>query len=424
MKKILAQYPSVYYQILLLFLIGEIAYSQCSFDLSPLYSIAGFENPNHYKYLITSILYITSGYIVELIKDFKKGIITSIILLSIGFVLTTFNYEDYYYLYFIGGFFSEIGHAIFFIFCILHIGLLFPIANDWKDMAFTILLIIPFLGINFKYLFLNTYYEIIINIYSAGFGIFLVSIVLLFILISQFKHLGFSIETIEESHEKENVEERNFINLAMIGIILTSFAFAFISKNLHDLDFYQNNFNGWEEISYYFDKSVLWLMSFLFFSVLVPAGLLLKFAKQISSQFQKIFFIIILFLFIGALQVFLSQPESSFISFFSSFIFQIILIPILLSIITHVNLDQKIGIWIGLFLGVPFLTNQLLISFFLKENMINSFPYIAFLLLILILIVFRENRDFLEKKLELNESNRVKNEEENDIDIMEHFIEK
>jgi len=424
MKKILAQYPSVFYQILLLFLIGEIAYSQCSFDLSPLFPISVLENAQNYHQLIVCILYIISGFIVEWIKDFKKGIIISIILLSIGFILTTFEFENFYYIYSLGGFISEIGHAIFIIFCILHVGLLFPVANDWKDLAFSFLLIIPFLGVNLEYLFLNSNYDVIINIYSVGFGIFLIAIVALYTLISQFQHLGFSIETMEESHEKEDIEESKFIRIAMIGVILTLTVFSFISKNLTKLAYYQNDFNGWNEISYYFDRSTFSLILFLIISISIPFTLLLKFAKHSSSQFKKIFISAISFCSFGILQLLFYGSESSFSILASNFIFQIILIPSLLSIITHVNLDQKIGVWIGLFLGVPFLINQLWIPFFIPEKVFAFFPVLAALLLILFFIIFRENKDFLEKKLALNESNREEDDDKNDIDIIEHFVEK
>ncbi|MFK7773730.1 MAG: hypothetical protein AB8F94_16385 [Saprospiraceae bacterium] len=424
MKKIFARYPTLFYQILLLFLLEEIAYSQCSFDLFPLYQTAEFETLQDYTQLTISIIYIISGFIVEWIKDFKKGIIISIILLSIGFLLTTIDYGNYYLFYSIGGFLSEIGHAVFFIFCILHVGMLFPIADDWKDLAFSILLIIPFLGINLKYLFLNSNYDIIINIYSIGFGLFLIAIVLLFNFISQFQHLGFSIETVEENHEKEDDDEKRFINIVMIGIILTSLAFTFIAQNLHGISFYQNNFNGWEEISFHFDRSVPSLLTFFIFSILISFGLLIKFAKQVSTQLNKIFFIITLSSVFGVLHLLFGESESYFFVFANDFIFQLILIPCLLSIMTHINLDQKIGVWIGIFLGIPFFIDQLLIPFFLPEKVSNFFPFIALVLLISFFVAFRENKYFLEKRLELNEPNRADGEEneENDIDLMEHFV--
>ena len=180
MKKILAQYPSVYYQVLLLFVLGEIVFTCCSFDLSPLFELLDISAPNNYKPLTTITLFIVSGILVDKIRDFKKGISLATILFVIGFLLTAFGFESFPILYLIGGIVCNLAHCIFVILCIFHVGLLFPVANDWKDMGFMLLFFFPFLFKIFYSFLLNANPDLITGYYSITFFFFFLMIGLIF----------------------------------------------------------------------------------------------------------------------------------------------------------------------------------------------------------------------------------------------------
>jgi len=73
-------------------------------------------------------------------------------------------------------------------------------------------------------------------------------------------------------------------------------------------------------------------------------------------------------------------------------IFTIFMIPIFLSIMTHVNLNKNLGFWIGLLYGVNSIT-PIFFSLPINNNIIKYAPYVAFVMLILFMISFRENRN-------------------------------
>lgn len=424
MKKILAHYPSVYYQVLLLFVLGEIVFTFCSLDLSPLFELLDISAPNNYKPLTTITLFIVSGILVDKIRDFKKVISLATILFVLGFLLTAFGFESFPILYLIGGIVCNLAHCIFVIICIFHVGLLFPVANDWKDMGFMLLLIFPFIfeiGSN-----------VLKNAISHSSGsitgddkllIFFFSIViaLIFYCLNKFKDLGFKIEILEEEDTEDDLKEEKVVRNVMIGCVLVALTFSFITKNLPslvNLEPYVNDFiyfrNRLSLIKFFVGAFSLFIFWYAYF----------RSSKYQSRHSKKMITISLLLLLIGGLEYFVAARESQLFELPCHLIFYLIMTPILLSVMTHINLDRNIGLWLGVFFAMPFAVDQLKIFLYFQKMISDALPYIAVLLLVLFLLLFRKNQKFLEKELALNEPNREEDDGEEGVDILEHFINK
>ena len=423
MKKILAQYPSVYYQVLLLFVLGEIVFTCCSFDLSPLFELLDISAPNNYKPLTTITLFIVSGILVDKIRDFRKGIFLATILFAIGFLLTAFGFESFPILYLIGGIVCNLAHCIFVILCIFHVGLLFPVANDWKDMGFMLLLLFPFL------------FEIVSNVaknaisHSSNFIpddtlliIFFSTIIsLIFYCLNKFKDLGFKIEIIEEEDTEDDLQEEKVVRNVMIGCVLVALTFSFITKNLPSLVNLEPSVNDF----IYFGNRLSLIKFFVgSFSLFIFWFAYFRSSKYQSRHSNKIITISLLLLAIGGLEYFVAARESRLFELPCHLIFYLILTPMLLSVMTHINLDRNIGLWLGVFFAMPFVVDQVKTLLYFQKTISEVFPYVAVLLLALFLLSFRENRKFLEKELALNEPNREEEDGDEGVDILEHFIDK
>lgn len=422
MKKILAQYPSVYYQVLLLFVLSEIVFTCCSFNLSPLFELLNIPAPNSYKPLTFITLFIVSGIIVDKIRDFRKGILMASILYAIGFSLTAFGFESFPFLDLLGGIVSNLAHCIFVILCIFHVGLLFPVANDWKDFGFMLLLIFPFI--------FETLSNIIKNAVShpsdsiTGEGLFLIIffsivIALIFYCLNKFKDLGFKIEIIEEEDSENDLKEEKIVKNIMIGCILLALAFSFITKNLP----YLINLQPYVNDLIYFSTRLSLIKFFVgAFSLFILWFAYFKGSKYQSRHSKKIIAISLLLLAIGGLEYFVAARESALFALPCHLIFYLILSPMLLSIMTHINLDRNIGLWLGVFFAMPFVVDQLRVFLYSQKTINDTLPYVAILLLVSFLLLFRKNQKFLEENLALNEPNREENDEDEGVDILEHFV--
>ena len=150
MKNPFAQYPKVFYQLVWLFIIAIICLVIGIFDVAVNYqsllSIFQFFDPTPYTLLIVSGLYILFGYIVDKTQDIKKSIEKGVRLILIGFVISSLlgfigpvgsSISGWGVL--IGTLLVIIGAGVISLASIIHIGVLFPVANDWKENAFTIL---------------------------------------------------------------------------------------------------------------------------------------------------------------------------------------------------------------------------------------------------------------------------------------------
>jgi hypothetical protein len=124
------------------------------------------------------------------------------------------------------------------------------------------------------------------------------------------------------------------------------------------------------------------------------------------------------------LEYFVAARESKLFELPCHLIFYLILTPMLLSIMTHINLDRNIGLWLGVFFAMPFVVDQLRLFLYSQKTINNALPYVAVLLLVLFLFLFRKNQKFLEEKLALNEPNREEGDGDEGVDILEHFIDK
>ncbi|MFK8009549.1 MAG: hypothetical protein AB8H03_24520 [Saprospiraceae bacterium] len=424
MKKILGQYPSVFYQILLLFVLSEIVFSFCTFDLVPLYELLNISDPNNYKPLTIITLYIISGILVDTIRDFQKGILLATILYVIGFLFTSFGFESNQLLFLIGGIFCTLAHCIFVILCIFHVGLLFPVANDWKDIGFLFLLIPYFL---FEILpkfdsdLISHSGDPITGNDPLFILLFFLIISLIFYLLTQFKNLGFKIEIIEEEDTEEELMEENFIRKSMIGCVLVALVFSFITMNLPGLKNFQPPVDSF---IYFRDKLAIVIFFTFLLSIYIFWFAYFKTLSYQSRHSKKMITITILLIIIGGLEYVITTRYISLFDLTCLLIFYLIIIPMILSIMTHINLDRNIGFWLGTFFAMPFVVDQLITFFYLGRILPEVLPYTSVFLLIVFLIIFKIKQKSIEKELALNEPNRQEEEEEDieGVDILDHFI--
>ena len=155
------------------------------------------------------------------------------------------------------------------------------------------------------------------------------------------------------------------------------------------------------------------------------AWLMLKGARLRSRHFEKATLGILLLLGVFILKFVVKNSQSWELNQFSDyliiFIDKIIFIPILLSIVTHINFSKHAGLWVGIVLGGPIFVVQLIELLVPIGTSLNIIASVAAFLLIAILIFLRENKKFILDILDLEESNQEADEEP-PSDPMEHLV--
>lgn len=435
MKKIFAQYPSVFYQILLLFTIEQICFSCFSFNL-----YRNLNDPANGSLLLSlpflnCSLYFLSGLTLDHLDNPRKSLTLGASFLLLGIVVSSFAKASEWsqigaiiFLYF--------GNGIFLIYCLIHIGLFFPVANDWKDNAFRM-----FFGVNILFhlllsltlVFLPDQLFFILNSFSVipilGFFFW----ILLLYLIRYFKDIGFSIEGDEEPTPIK--KESSVTWKMMLSIIGVVFIFSFISHNLHQLGNINLNeiFLGQDGFASFINdlgvNEFTLIDTFLRIIVVIGIIVAIYFAKFHSTHFYTINIIFGVLMVMACLEwgmlIFGNYYLDFALEMSYDYISSFLIIPIFLSIMTHINVDKNLGFWVGGLLAMPSLVMSIEPNLLVSENNSNLLPHLALILLIVMFIAFRENKDFLKEKLRLNESNRDDdNDGEEDIDIIKHLVEK
>ena len=413
MKNPFSHYPPViFHLILLVFLItGGLEYvGQLPFQgnypndapISPM-------NLNTLILLSSGLAYLIGGYLVDRIKDVKEGLKWGAFAALIGFLLALVPNQ---WLSLTGIFLANLGVAILFIFVVLHIAVLFPVATDMKDNAFMLLQVAPyFLAIlyifsNFIYLFLGEWFSVVIPLF------FFVGCVAL---VFYSKEIGYSVD--EEENEKE--EER-----LPWEILFGLTAFSIIIKLA--VNHFQNiGIGGYGFFGFITPGFITYFSVILLIPLAVIVWVAMRMAEYRPRQINKAILGVLLLIVVFILEFVVRGTDSwelnQITDYFAIFIEQLIFLPIFFSIITHINYSEKAGLWLGILLGVPILVVQL-IALVLPVG-INPLvmPGIAAFLLIAAFIFLRENRVFISELLKLEESSQ----EEDELppsDPMEHLV--
>lgn len=429
MKNPFKAYPSVFYQIIILSTLAQaifFIYTISNTAFSYLYTEDSGFSYEYYHLLpfVTGVSFILGGVIADRIETVRVGFIVGAISFAIGITL---NYLGIFGR-FTTNFFMDSGLAITTILSIKHIGILFPIANDWKDNAFLILFLSPIIGAViigfFLFILLDAFNfnpsdETPLLIFIINLGI----VILLVLLIGRFKDIGYDIE--EEDEDEEDYEENQFIKSIMILMVFLSAAFAFKIENLpflYNPDLHGGNLS---DISLGFN----YLENLLFAIVTIIFVIVLLFRPSYqSNQFRKMNILIMTLLGMAILELVARGIQSVDLDNIMvsgyNYLYSFFIMPIFLSIMTHVNLNKNLGFWIGLVYGIASIFPTF-ISLPINQNINQYSPYFALGMLVLFIFAFRENRAFLEEKLALNKSNQGEDKEDKDgMDIIEHFVEK
>lgn len=436
MKKILSQYPTVLYQIILLFIVEKICFSIVITTIeqnlyAPLDELESYSTDS-YNWIIISLLYILAGYITEKIKDVRRVLFISSFLISLSYIIINLGIDSINTIYF-AHYLLQFGHALFYILCLIHISIFFPVANDWKDNALTFFLLVPilvvFIFFNFGVEFLF-YLMDLTNWYSVYRILGFAFLGLLFFFLSKFKDIGYRLEDSDEENEKEeekDTTEENKTTVILIGLVFFNLVFSFISENLINLNIVTEYiYFTLDDLIDVFGIGRVYVNIFTYTILLIASLYYMKKASFHSNHITKFRWVSISLLILAVLKLIaVSIGGYTFDYFIETIInstYSIILLPLFISMLTHVHLEKNIGLWISLLIAIPSFWNG--ISFYILSGFVTEyFPYLAIAFIILFLIFLKENQVFLETKLALNEPNQIEEDDEG-IDIMEHFIEK
>ena len=353
------------------------------------------------------------GYLVDIIHDVKEGLKWGAFAAFFGFLFALISNE---WLVLTGIFLANIGIAILFIFAILHIAVLFPVATDVKDNTFMLLQAVPFYW-SLLFFFSGYIYSVVGELFNVVLPMFFFAAAIFLVFYS--KEIGYSIGDGESKNEDGNKAERP---LWEILFALTAF-FAIIK-------FAVNYFRKFG-IGEYDVLGIIpvELITYIPALVLIPLTLIvwafLKMAEYRPRQIDKAILGLLLLLGVFILEFIVRKSGSweldQVSDYLAIFIEQLLFLPIILSIITHLNFSEKAGLWLGILLGAPTIIVQLMQLFVAPRVGTTVMSGIAAFLLVTVLIFLRENKTYISDLFNLDESNQ---EEDEDLtgDPMEHLV--
>ena len=237
-------------------------------------------------------------------------------------------------------------------------------------------------------------------------------IALLSALISASRDLGYSLEV--------SVEEEK-ATLAKWPILIGATVFHFVvmwgTAQIPEL--------GKAEFTYFdFDTRIFYLIAigggiiYLVFIVWI-----FRTVQATSRQSSKLMLGLGLLIGLSILEFIVRGSQSYELDHFTdragNWIYTLVLLPALLSIITHINATKRAGLWLGLFLGAP---NVLI--YFLHRLEVDEITksLLAVFMVIAAFIWMQQNLDWVRQLLQLEVANQEMEEEELGEDPFDHFI--
>jgi len=451
MKYAFSQYPKILYQLIWLFLTSFFCLAWGTSDLAFFdklsYEKYGHLNLNFSYGIIYFLFFLLIGYFIDKQKKIRKSIEVGVKLILIGFGISIlFHFLNNFFQFkgvimiYMSTLLTLFGCGFIFLSTIIHIGVLFPVANDWKDNAYSIL----FFAITFAFVLYYVFSEFIITsdnyvaqtllqFYDTVYfqiGIKLSLGIFLWHLFNTYEHIGYEIQDDEIGETKEEKLERRkqrvLVSKKLI-VLLTAFVLIyFIISNLPNLGNPPSYLSGLLDLINLFMGTSSFSMLIAFLIFLIIGYLLMNNIKFHATQFQKLLLIGFALILFGGMELMMPSLDSSFLNMILEnlygFIIFLLISPMVLSMVTHINLNQHIGKWIALFIILP-RTFESLINKFVPLETQDYIPYLCFALLLLLVFILRENGKTWEEKLVLNEPNQIVKDNRN-FDMIDHFLEK
>lgn len=414
----LRTFPRIFYLLCVYLLIAQAIYSQISpWNFFEQFYEGWYPDNEFISYLpfLSGIAPILAGWLADQLGDVKRGLLVSLGAMLAGGVVGLFHFDATFLL---SHFLIETALNLFFFLIVLHVAVLFPTANDWKDNAFVLLHVgVLLAGVLAVLLVLLGNLVGLDDFFVKALIPFGLAVLLIFLIYFE-QDLGFDI-----SGGEEDLAEGSGPNWSiLIGIVALATVLGLARSTFPSIGTTEDYFS-------YLLYSNGWLLP-VFQVVLMAAVVifLIHRTRSYSDQFPKM--VACFWVLCGVVAVELgvrytgSYELDQLGHFIPSVLESFLIFPILLSVITHVNLDRQIGLWLGLLYGVPTLVEtaaELLVPATHFGGLL--LPGISLVLLIAAFIFLRENKTAILDLLALDEPNQESgDEDEPDEDILDHLI--
>lgn len=433
MKTILNAYPKIFFQLIVLYTLLQVA-SQLwingsffvNYDLENGYVGEELNSWISYSTLIGGFMFLIAGAIGDQIKNIKNGLIIACLSIVLGYL---FQFSAISILSFPSSLLIYLGESLFFILILLNIAIFFPIANDWKDTAFMLLLTAGFIVGTFSSIFSTFLLELGGSSLGANF-LMIVSILLMIGLayyIWQSDNIGYEVEDDDEDTEEIITDNAVLIVVTVLVIIFNSAILLISNANQDFINLYR--FGG--EYDYlgvgesFGSISYLSTIGIIVSFFILGIGYLIKNTEYESRQLAKIklgILLIFAFAMLSAIGIYTTSFFLIYltIGLISSLSF-LLFMPSFLSILTHINIGNNAGFWLGVFLGIPKMVSYGVEQLANSNQIFWYFNLGVLVVLGAIFIMIRENKDLITERLGLEEPNQAEVEEE--INLIDHLIE-
>lgn len=357
--------------------------------------------------LINGMTLILGGIIADILRDSKKTLKVSSIIIFTGALISLFNN---FYVRGLGILICQISCCVFFIKAIQQISQYFTRFNDKQlDIYAFIFLITTIIQLSFsifsKYIFL----------WEIPYIIQLLTVILIPLFLIQ---LIQKIELTEVPRRVKGQDHEQFLTIAasiITLLILLWFANSNFQKQIWTL-------------ASHLDLLEIANIGALILSLLVFAFLIKKQRPKYLSKFFKrlvtglILFVFVCFLFsfqeenINSITMLLGVPLLAIISNYY-------LYPFLLGILMHNYFGSKKGLLLGIFMGLPYVVIAILEMFPISTIIFYYGNIIIFLVLTLCIVFIQKNKKTLVNFLRLDKVHKLENHEEDYEDPFDHLIE-
>lgn len=412
MKALFAVYPPIVFHILLLLSFEHLTYylflNQWSFSYTDwsYQGVTQFLYQNFYA--VNGVAVIIGGLLADRSKDIKVSMQWAASAMLLGSVLSSIEVE-------LTTFLSVAlvlgGAALFINLCYLHLAVLFPTADDYKDNAFMLLLLIsPVINtvaslFNFLLFDLGSIYHFLLR---AGIALILV------LLVSRSRAIGYTLEEDTAEGAPHGSPPNPYILVFCTVInVLVWLAYGHLPA-----------ITSTESLYEIYDGTLVEVIHLaMLVLIAVMAVSLLRTAQVRSRQLFKLN--IGMALFLGLALIELANRElqyyqlDAFTDLWPTLISLLLLFPILLSVITHVNILRRAGLWLGVLMGAPQIVFGILATMMLPPWLL---PVVVIVLIIALLIWIKDNRALIERTLQLQEPNQEVPQEAPNEDPFDHLI--
>lgn len=394
----------------------QISASIINYDDENTYSEIAFFL-NDYYFIAVGALLILGGWIVDQIKDTRQILLYGISIMLLSHVLV---YIPTIFTFVAGSIIGTLSSCVILIKLILHIMVLFPVANDQKDNTFIIANILPVILLTI--IGFSAYF--FLGLISGVYNVIASMILYLLVLYQVVKHpdIGYEIE----DEEPLSVEQSIINNWILLGCILigtiASIFILYVSSIGPEQDIYygedETGLNGL--LKTYPVENLLGLVF-----IIILAIILLQSKKTEPRQYQKLIIGLaglVLFAGVDFLNSFYSSYSVEYMVEYIPKYWSFLLIEIpLLSILTHINFGKTAGLWLGLLFGVPELVSGVLFNLFPYSS---TLAWIGLVLVLASIIYLWENRSAIQEYLALNEPNQeIDQIDDSSVDPIDHLIE-